>query len=336
MKKFLIIFNIIMIMCMSAIYAQSVNKVGTSAANFLKIGVGARAIGMGSAYSTMSDINSMYWNPAGIAKIETREATFNHVDWLMDVNYDFAAIAANLSDFGTIGAFTSVISTEDMPVRTVDEPLGTGEYFNYGSLVVGLSYARNLTDNFAIGANAKYVREHIWNESASTFAFDIGTLYTIPFLNEFRIGASITNFGSKMKMEGRDLLLITKVGPGQGNLLNTNYEVDEYELPLTMRIGLAVDAVKSAENRVTVALDAIHPNDNKEYVNAGAEYAWNDIVFVRGGYKTLFLKDSEEGLALGFGLKYRVVDMVKVILDYGYQDFGRLKDVHYISLSVEF
>ena len=169
---------------------------------------------MGSAYSTMSDINSMYWNPAGIAKIETREATFNHVDWLMDVNYDFAAIAANLSDFGTIGAFTSVISTEDMPVRTVDEPLGTGEYFNYGSLVVGLSYARNLTDNFAIGANAKYVREHIWNESASTFAFDIGTLYTIPFLNEFRIGASITNFGSKMKKKDA-ITAYYKVAPGR-------------------------------------------------------------------------------------------------------------------------
>lgn len=338
MKKFLLIFNVILLSaCFGVMQAQSLNKVGTSAAQFLKMGIGARAVGMGGAYSTMeADINSIYWNPAGIAKIDNRAASFCHVNWIMDVNYDFAAFTSQLADFGTVGVFASVISMDDMPVRTVEEPLGTGEYFSAGSLLVGLSYARNLTDNFALGFNVKYVREHIWNEAASGVAVDIGTIYSIPILNGFRIGASISNFGTKLKMQGRDLMLISKVGPGQGNLLNTDYEVDEYELPLTMRIGVAIDPLKTDEHKVTVAVDAIHPNDNKEYVNAGAEYSWNSIIFVRGGYKTLFMKDSEEGLTLGFGLKYRIIDMVKLNMDYAYQDFGRLKNVHYLSFGVEF
>lgn len=338
MKKFLIIINIIVLtMCLGVLHAQSINKVGTTAAQFLKMGIGARSIGMGGAYSTMEgDINSIYWNPAGIARIENRAVTFNHISWFMDVNYDFAAFTSQMPDLGTVGVFASVLSMDDMPVRTVEDPLGTGEYFSAGSLLVGLSFARNLTDNFSLGFNVKYVREHIWNESASAFAVDIGTIYSMPILNGFRIGASISNFGTKMKMEGRDLMLISKVGPGQGNLLNTDYEVDEYELPLTMRIGVAVDAVKMDEHSLTVAVDAIHPNDRKEYVNAGAEYSWNKIIFIRGGYKALFLQDSEEGLTLGFGLKYRIIDVVKVLMDYAYQDFGRLKNVHSLSFGVEF
>lgn len=338
MKKFLIILNIVLITtCLSVIHAQSVNKVGTSAAQILKIGVGARAIGMGGAFATENnDINAIYWNPAGISKIENREAEFNHINWIMDVNYDFAAFAANLPDFGTIGVFTSVLSMEDMAVRTVANPEGTGEFFSSGSIVAGLSYARNLTDNFAIGVNAKYINEHIWNESATGFAVDIGTVYTIPILNEFRLGASISNFGTKMKMQGRDLQIISQSGPAGGNLINTDLEVEEYELPLTMRIGVAADVIKEQVHLLTIAIDAVHPNDNKEYLNTGAEYGWNDIVFARAGYKTLFEKNSEQGLTLGFGLKYRLIDMVKIKMDYAYQDFGRLKEVHYLSFGVEF
>jgi hypothetical protein len=338
MKKFLIVLAMAFtIACVNILNAQSVNKVGTTAAQFLKIGIGARAIGMGGAFSTMGgDINSIYWNPAGIAKINDREATFDHVDWIMDVNNEFAAFVMSIPDFGTVGGFVTVLTMGDMPVRTVDEPLGTGENFSAGSFSGGLSYARNLTDNFALGLNVKYVHDYIWHESANSFAIDIGALYSIPILNEFRIGASISNFGSKMKLDGIDIQQITTVGAGLGNQLNSNLEVEEYDLPLTMRIGVAADVIKLENHRLTVAVDAVHPNDNLEYVNAGAEYGWNDLVFIRGGYKTMFLKDSEEGLTLGFGLNYRLLDALKVQVDYAYEDFGRLKNVHYLSIGVKF
>ena len=315
----------------------SLNKTGTTAAQFLKIGVGTRAIGMGGAFTTVeSDVNSMYWNPAGLARIYSREATFNHIDWIFDVNYDYTSFAMNLPELGTVGVFVSVLSGGEMQVRTLEKPEGTGEIFNAGALAVGLSFARKLTENFVIGFNAKYIREYIWSESASSFAFDVGTLYTIPLLNEFRIGASISNFGSKMKMDGRDILLIKKVGAGEGNIINTDIQLDEFDLPLIFRIGVGVDVVKDENQRLTAAVDAIHPNDNSESVNTGFEYAWNEMFFARAGYKSLFEEKGEQGLTLGLGINYRIIESVKIMLDYAYQDFGRLKNVQYISLGVRF
>jgi len=314
-----------------------VNKTGTTSAQFLKIGVGSRPIGMGGAFTSLADdINSIYWNPAGLARMYSREAGFNHVDWIADVSLDYAGFGMDLEGFGTVGAFVSVMAMDEMIVRSLEKPEGTGELFDAGSVVLGLSYARNLTEEFSIGFNGKYIREYIWNESASAFAVDIGTIYAIPFLNQFRIGASISNFGTKMKLEGRDILKLTTVGSGEGNIINSDIQLDAFELPLMFRFGVSVDAVKSNENRVTLAVDAVHPNDNSEYLNTGLEYTWQEIVFIRGGYKNLFEKDGEQGLTLGFGINYRIIEAFRIKLDYAYQEFGRLKNVQYFSLGVRF
>lgn len=315
----------------------SLTKTGTTAAQFLKIGIGSRALGMGGAFTaTANDISSVYWNPAGLSLINDREAAFNHIDWLMDVKYDHAAFGIGFGDFGTIGVFVGVLSMGEMLVRTVEKPEGTGEYFGAGAFAAGISYARNLTENFAIGFNAKYIREYIWHENAQGFALDIGTLYRIQFLNETRLAASISNFGTKMKLSGRDLLVLTNTGPGGANIINTEHQVDEFDLPLLFRIGVAVDAIRSDQMRLTLETNAVHPNDNTEYLNSGLEYSWNERIFLRAGYKSLFEKDTEQGLTFGLGLNYRLIDMVTLKFDYAYQDFGRLKNVHYLTLGVKF
>lgn len=332
----LILFNFLSNKSFSQI-GTSLTKTGTTAAQFLKIGVGSRAIGMGGAFvASANDISAIYWNPAGLALINDREAIFNHIDWLMDVKYDYAAFGINFGDFGTLGAFVGVMSMGEMLVRTVDKPEGTGEYFGAGALAAGISYARNLTENFAIGFNAKYIREFIWHETAQGFALDIGTFYKIQFLNETRLAASITNFGSKMKLYGRDLLVLTNTGPGGANIINTEHQVDEYDLPLLFRIGVAVDAIKTEQMRLTLETNAIHPNDNTEYLNSGLEYSWNERIFLRAGYKSLFERDSEQGFTWGVGINYRLVDLVNLKFDYAYQDFGRLKNVHYVTIGVKF
>jgi len=339
--KIKILFSCLIITAsFSFVFAQagaSTNKVGTTAAQFLKFGVGPRAIGMGGAFTaTSDDITALYWNPGGLSRMNSREVIFNHIDWLLDIKYDFAAFAVDVPGFGSIGAFVNVMSMGDEIVRTVDQPEGTGERFDAGALAIGLSYAKNLTDNFSIGFNAKYIREHYWHEAATGFAVDVGTLYKLPWLNETRIGASICNFGTKMRLEGRDILELLTVGTGGENLINTNLELDSYDLPLLFRIGVAVDAIKESTSRLTVAADAIHPNDNTEYVNSGLEYAWNENIFIRVGYKSLFEKDGEQGLTFGAGVNYRVVDALGVKIDYAYQDFGRLKNVQYFSLGIRF
>lgn len=312
-------------------------KTGTTSAQILKINVGPRAIGMGGAFTAIADdITSVYWNPSGTANIQSNEAYFNHSNLYLDISNDFAAIATNVSGFGTVGAFVSVLSVDEMIVRTVEQPEGTGEYFDYGSIVVALNYSRFLTENFSIGFNVKYISESIWNMSATGFAIDVGTLYKIPVLNELRIAASVSNFGTKMQMAGRDVTQTIPSGAGGGNFVNANLEMDKFDLPLLFRFGLSADVIKEETSRLTAAIDAIHPNDNTEYLNTGLEYAWNEIVHVRAGYNSLFEKDSEKGLTLGIGINYRIVDLVKVKLDYAYQDFGRLTDVHYFSVGINF
>lgn len=337
MKKFTIIITALLLTA-GLTFGQS-TKSGTTAAQFLKIGVGPRAIGMGSAFAaTANDLTAIYWNPAGLASNSSSEAFFNHTNWIADVGYDFAGFSTNLPGFGTVGVFVTVLNAIDgMLVRTVETPEGTGEKFDAGGMSVGLSYARNLTDNFSIGFNAKYIREYIWNESAVGFAFDAGVLYKIPILNEFRLAASVSNFGTKMKMDGRDILEIKQVGEqGTGNLINSYIELDEWDLPLMFRVGVAADLLKSESSRLTYALDAVHPNDHTEYVNTGVEYGWNETIFVRTGYNSLFEQDSEKGFTFGVGLNYRLIESVRVMFDYAYQDFGRLENVHYFSFGVKF
>lgn len=312
-------------------------KTGTTSAQILKINVGPRAIGMGGAFTAIADdITSLYWNPGGTANIQSNEAYFNHTNLYMDIKNDFAAIATNVSGFGTVGAFVSVLSVDEMMVRTIEQPEGTGEFFDYGSIVVGLNYSRFLTENFAIGFNAKYINESIWHMSATGFAIDVGTLYKIPVLNELRIAASVSNFGTKMQMAGRDATQNLPAGAGGGNLVNANLEMDKFDLPLLFRFGLSADVIKDQNSRLTTSVDAIHPNDHSEYINSGLEYSWNEVIFIRVGYNSLFEKDSEKGLTAGIGINYRIIDLVKVKVDYAYQDFGRLKDVHYFSVGVNF
>lgn len=337
MRHIKLVLLLIIAFSLSSVQAQNLAKTATTAAQFLKIGVSPRAIGMGGAFTaTSDDVSSMYWNPAGISQNNSRSAYFNHVEWFADVQLDFAGVTSHIPSLGTVGMFVTVMTMDEMLVRTIEKPEGTGEYFNAGGLTAGISFARNLTDNFSIGFNAKYVTEYIWNESASGFAIDIGTMYRIPVLNEFRLAASISNFGTKMKLEGRDIITLKQVGTETGNFINTNLEMDEYDLPLVFRVGVAADVVKFEDNIFTVAIDAVHPNDHYEYVNTGVEYTWNEMLSVRAGYKSLFEVDTQQGLTLGLGLNYRLLSTIKVQIDYAYQDFGRLTEVHYLGMGVKF
>ncbi|MEN3038229.1 MAG: PorV/PorQ family protein [Candidatus Kryptonium sp.] len=341
MNRIILKVCIVLILGISISLAQigsSLTKTGTTSAQFLKIGIGARAIGMGGAFNSIADdISAIYWNPAGLSRIVGRgEATFNYVDWLMDIKYSFAAFALNLGNLGTIGMQISSLTMGEMEVRTVEMPDGTGERFKAGGLMMGISYSRQLTDRFAIGFNAKYVREYIWHEVAQGFALDFGTLYVTPFLNGMRIGASMSNYGTKMQLTGRDLIIIYTVGGGTGNNINAFIQTDKFEMPLIFRVGLSNDFIKTESQRLTTAIDAIHPNDNTEYVNLGVEYSFKEIFFLRGGYKSLFEKGGEQRYTFGAGIRYALAKGVAFVVDYAYLDFGRLKNVQYITLSVKF
>ncbi len=345
MRSFVALLAVSLLLVTSRGQGQSgstVSKTGTVAAPFLEIPVGAAAIGMGAAtVSRVTGPSALYWNPAGSALSTMNEAGATHMGWIADTRFDFVGLTIPIGGLGTLGVSFTSLSMDDMKVTTTDKPDGTGEYFSAGDIAAGVSFARKLSERFAVGFTIKYIQETIWHESASAFALDFGTTFRTDLLGGLVIGASLSNFGSTMKMDGRDLRQFISVAPTQ---LGTNsqipavIETDSWDLPLQFRIGMSFDPVKSADHRWTVAVDATHPSDNYEWVNAGTEYAYRESVFFRAGYHSLFLDEAEGGLSLGFGVVSTLVfsSTTVVMLDYGYRDMGRIGQVNAITLGVQF
>ena len=173
---------------------------------------------------------------------------------------------------------------------------------------------------------------------ASSVALDIGTLFTTQFRN-MRIGMSISNFGNKMKLDGQDTMVkhdIDVIKYGNNEKINAHLDTGNWSLPLIFRVGVAMELWQTNMNRITFAVDALHPNDNTESLNVGLEYSLNEMIFLRGGYKSLFQKDSEEGLSAGAGFAYNISGNLGVVFDYAYCDFGILNDVQRFSVALKF
>ena len=137
-------------------------------------------------------------------------------------------------------------------------------------------------------------------------------------------------------MEGRDNKEIITVGGENGNLITSEIELESWDLPLQFRVGVAADIFQQENNRITIGMDAIHPNDHTEYLNTGLEYAFREQVFLRIGTKSLFEKDGEQGLTFGAGVLTAIAGTTKIRIDYAWQDFGVLDQVQHMSLGVVF
>jgi long-subunit fatty acid transport protein len=311
--------------------AQKVTKVGTTAAKFLSIPVGARALGMGGAFvGVANDASAMYWNPAGMARATQAEVQLNHAAWLADIDFNWGGVLLPVGEFGTVGISATSLSMAEMERTTEEQPEGTGQTFSAGSFALGISFAKNLTDWFSIGGTVRYVNEHIWNSNATGVAVDIGTLFTTPF-DGLTFGAGISNFGTKLQMSGDDMLVQKDISPNNGNNanVNANLSTESFDLPLTLRIGIAYQPIADEDQSLILAVDASHPNDNAENVSVGVEYsALQRILSIRGGYKALGNRDSEEQFTVGGGLRYGLTSDLIFRLDYAFERFGRLNNVH--------
>ena len=317
---------------------RDVTKRGTTAADFLTIPVGARATGMGNAITaSVEDATSIYWNPAGLASMEKGAVTFEYAEWLVGVDFNFVSVSLPVSNGALAIGLTSMRSPE-MDVTTIEQQNGTGETFTTGSYALALSYGRALTDKFSIGGSVKLINERIWNSSASGVAIDIGTLFETPF-EGIRLGAAITNFGSKMQLSGDDLLVAVDIDPNnEGNnesnraLLTT----DEFDLPLTMRIGLAGEVFRSEGARLTLAVDALNPNNSEQYINVGAEAAlFGELVMLRGGYSELLLDDALRSFSVGGGLRYGFGSLA-FTLDYAYESLEFFDGINRFTFALSF
>jgi hypothetical protein len=311
------------------------SKVGTVGAQFLKIGMGARYVGMGEAsVACVNDAYAMYWNPAGLTQLSKVNLSLTNVDWIGDVQLNYVTFGKPLGDYAACGVSLTALSMGQMEVTTVEEPEGTGETFTASSYSLALGYGRKLTDRFSVGISGKYIWERISEERASGFAFDFGTLFYTGF-KSLRMGMNISNLGSEMKVDGPELDSYYNPEPGNPNYDNVKSKlaVDPYDLPLTFRLGLAYDLIESPESKLTVSVEAKHPNDNLQQASFGGEYLWRDVLSLRAGYKFNY---EEEGLTLGGGVKLKAGKKTNLDINYAWADFSRLQSVHRFSLGFEF
>ena len=317
---------------------RTVTKRGTTAADFLGIPVGARATALGGAITaTVSDPIAIYWNPAGMAAVEEVSFTGEYAEWLAAIDFNFMAIAIP-SRFGVVGLGLTVMRTPEMEVTTVAMQDGTGETFNAASWAAAVTYARALTDRFAIGGSVKWIQERIWNSSSGGLAFDVGTQFETPFRG-VRLGASISNFGSKLQIAGDDLLARVDVDPGNRGNNESNralLKTDRFDLPLIMRIGLAGEVFQRGGNRLTLSVDALNPNNSEQYLNAGAEVGLlGDLIMFRAGYSELLLENSLRSFTLGGGLRYQFAP-IHFGMDYAFEQHEYFNAVNRFTLTMRF
>jgi hypothetical protein len=313
----------------------SVNKTGTTAAKFLSINPGGKAVGMGGAFTSLADdASSLYWNPSGISRLGTYVFYFNHSEWLADINYDFVGLSIPFNGGSTLGLSITYLSMGEMKIRRYDDE-ETGETFKAGSYALSTTWAMNLTDRFSIGFTGKYIREKIDNSHASGFAVDVGTLFNTIFGPQ--LGVSISNFGPKMTMTGTDLLVNADVSNIEGNNPNINAELstDPFDLPLVLRVGLS-NHLKFGGLTSIWSVDAVNPIDNSEYLNAGIELNFWDMAFCRMGAKSIFMDEREELYTAGLGSKFKLFSGQNLVVDYSYEIFKYLPSTHQFSIGLNY
>ncbi|MFQ5707614.1 MAG: PorV/PorQ family protein [bacterium] len=299
-------------------------RAGTTSASFLKIGVGARATSMGEAFVALAnDVSALYWNPAGITQLKNNNIHFSHIEYLADIGHEFVGYVRKVGQYNAVGVSVIALHTDDMDVTTEVQPFGTGETFGFSDVMVGLSFARQLTDKFSAGATLKYVREGLADVHVSGVLIDVGTIYDIGF-HGARFAVSISNFGPELQASGTvtDFL-------GQPR---NDVDFESFPAPLLLRVGFAIDLLHRENNTAVLAFQLDHPNDDSENFNYGGEYWFHNKLALRVGYKKV---GDIGGVSLGFGVQLPL-ESLNVQLDYSHSQFGILGNLDRFTFNLGF
>ena len=300
-------------------------RIGTAAATFLKIDVGAQAAAMsGASVAMATDATTLYWNPAGAAQLSGNFLTISHIKWPVNIQYEYIGYVHHLSRIGTIGISCGMLHMEDMEVTTVYNPTGTGEFFRYNDTFAAFTFAMKMTDRFSFGVSTKYVQEYLAGIKMGGWMIDLGTYYWTGFRN-LRFAVSLVNFGPDFRPDGT-----YEKKNKDGGFTETNYE--SFSPPTTFRVGSAMDVYSSERYNVTTSFQINHPVDNAENAVFGLDIGLLKLLHLRSGYRINY---DEEKFTFGAGFLFNISNS-KIVLDYAYKDFSNLSSTHQFTLSFEF
>ncbi len=293
-------------------------RAGISSLQFLKIGVGGRATAMGDAFIAIADdASALYWNPAGLVFAKQNEVMFSHNSWVADISQEFLSAFYKFSDNDAVGISLTFLQMDDMKVTNEVNPFGTGQYFSYGDVALTLTYSKKMTNQFSFGGSIRYVEETLDVLKMRGVMIDLGTMYWTG-LGTTRFAVTITNFGNELAPDGEVKLW--------GDRAVTSWQ--SFSPPTMFRIGFAFEPWQNESNRITTSIQLNHPNDNSENVSLGAEYSYNEILNIRGGYK---INSDEQSFTAGAGVKLPL-GIANVAVDYAFAKFSRLGATHRFSI----
>ena len=329
------------------------NRQGTRGANFLHIGIGARGGAMAGAIgSSVSGPTGWFWNPAGAATSEGFSLAAGRQNLYDELGLEqtYAAFSIPLIG-GVVGVHLNTLGSGPIKRTTELNPFGErlgGNSFEWTSTVVGLGYAKRLTDRLSVGGQFKYIKEGIPDAGTSWMAFDIGTQFNTG-LYGLVLGGAIQNVGGTSNAEGA--LIERVIQTTDGSVLSEARRVQFFtvntELPVEFRLSVGGDLYGSAnsmmggtggKHTVTSELSFTSSTDYSTQYALGAEYGFKNILFVRGGKR--WYNDQRDrgdvgqvGLAGGFGLRMPVWGR-NVRFDYSYEAAGALQNIQIFSFEV--
>lgn len=271
----------------TAAFAGGGNRVGTSSGVQLLIPIGARYLAMsGAAAAFCEGVESIYWNPAGMAKMPTRSnAMFSYMPWIADIGVSYGAVAVDMGNFGVMGASLKALNIGDIAVTTADQPDGTGEVFSPTYFTMSVSYAKQLTDQVSFGTNMNLINERLPRASATGVSVDAGIQYqNVGGLEGVLLGVVIKHIGPSMKYDGPGLYRRATDDDSDRAKSNLKIEAGSFELPSQVEIALAYQTDVSDVGSITATYLFQNNNFQHDLNTLGGEFNFNDLAFVRAGY----------------------------------------------------
>lgn len=346
MKPLLTLIAILFLASSFPLHAQS--RVGTTAAPFLTLGVGAKGSALGHANTVnTSGAEALFWNPANIAlKNEGGSYSSGYLSYnqlFVDVNVYASGLVFQMAEGKSFGIGLNFVDYGRMDVRTVEYQEGTGATFGAHDLSIGVSYAQNLTESFYFGGTAKLVQQKIYDMTAETFAFDFGFTLLTDYLNGMKLGASINNFGGSMQMGGINaeyLIDVDESSEGNNESVPGRIYMDEWDLPLSFKFGVNIPVIKKDNMEWVLLADAHQTNDNDLNLDTGSQlsYLTNTVKFhARAGYKDLFLGNQVDShFTYGAGFTLKTASNVALGFDFAQVPFEYLGNTTLIDVKLYF